>query len=363
MDEINRLNYLLTVLDYSPLATAVLDTADLNIAFANRNMLKVCCETERIFGMRFDDAFPGFRDEGFSDILKRVWNTGVTFKTTNAPAYIYDDKTKHKRYFDFEYRALLTAQGKTFAILMSVIDVSDKNKNIDGMKELQEQLDFNSDLENITHTIAHEAKNPISIVKLGLDALSNCVTLPLGKVSQWYAIMREALVSLEHILDDMVALSEARNYKMVKDIVDIASKIHDWSQEGLQENKAENVSLEFGELLPVYSDVRGVSKVFIHVICNAIKYAEKEQSPHVKIYSTNEKNGVAYYIVDNGIGIPENRIDTIFEHNPSEEGLLEKPSNGLGMFLAKRIMNRLGAEINISSKEHAWTAVRLFFPD
>ncbi|NQD72301.1 PAS domain-containing sensor histidine kinase [Sphingobacterium shayense] len=363
MDHTYHLEYLLKALDHSPLATAILKGPELRIVFANENMLKIWCETRRIMDMRFNDAFPGFKEEGFSAILEKVWATATTYSATNHPAHICNGKRKYKRYFDFEYKALTTPENKTYAILISAVDVSEKNTNVEEMKQVQEQLDFNSDLEDITHTISHDAKNPLSIIKLGVDTLSKSSSLSQEKISQWYGIMKDALVNLEHILDDMVELSDARAYKMQKQTIDVASKINEWCEEGIQENQMDNANLEFGELLPIYSDERGASKVFIHVICNAFKYSKPKEHPFVKIYSVKESNGIAYYIEDNGVGIAKSRISRIFEYSPNEKASSENPKKGLGMFLAKRIMSRLGAEISISSLEGEWTAIRLFFPE
>lgn len=65
-------HFLLSVLERSPLATAIYDSADLNIAFANQAMLDTWSATSSILGHTLCACFPSFEKEGFSSILKNV---------------------------------------------------------------------------------------------------------------------------------------------------------------------------------------------------------------------------------------------------------------------------------------------------
>ncbi|WDF53864.1 PAS domain-containing sensor histidine kinase [Mucilaginibacter sp. KACC 22063] len=114
----------LDVLAFSKDATAVYISEDLHIRFANDVMLKFWDKGREIIGMPLGEAVPELQGQPFLDILKEVWRTGTTYKATDTPANLLVDGTPSVLYFDFQYRALLNEEGKTYCILHSATDVT-----------------------------------------------------------------------------------------------------------------------------------------------------------------------------------------------------------------------------------------------
>ncbi|SKB39307.1 Signal transduction histidine kinase [Sphingobacterium nematocida] len=354
---------LLQVLEHSPLACAVYDNPDLRIAFVNDAMLTMWCAPKDILGKRFGEVFPGFRIEGFESILEKVWQSGITYRATDTPAVIVDGSEKHLRYFDFEYKALLDESGETYAILHTSTDVTTRVETNSKLRIQQEQLSFNNDLETLTHTLSHDVKNPLSVAKMGIHYLKNQKDALSANTLQWYDMIDQALINVENIINQTAQLSAARSIANIQNVHCVTAKIPAWCEEIklLQPSFAGDIRL--GQLLPIYGDIGAIYQIFMNIISNAIKYTAQIDNAEIAIYSEQTDKGVAYFIKDNGIGIPESELSKIFCVFSRASNAAEHHGTGIGLCLAKRIIERYGGSINVSSTEGKGTLVRLFFLD
>lgn len=119
---------LLSLLFYSPNATAVYSGADIKILSANEAMLNFWGKDRTVVGKTLDQALPELEDQPFLDLLKDVWNTGITYNARDYPAVIEIDGILQKFYFDFEYKAILGKNGKTEFILHTSFEVTERKE-------------------------------------------------------------------------------------------------------------------------------------------------------------------------------------------------------------------------------------------
>ncbi len=350
------------ILDQSPQATAIYIGDSLVIEYANKEMLKIWCSTKAIIGQTFTETFPTFKESGFSDILENIWKTGISYSATDTPAEIQDGDQKYLRYFDFEYRALLDQEQKTYAILHTAVDVTSRVENLKIIQEKQEQLSFNKDLQLMATTLAHDAKNPLSIARLGVKALQGNPEMKAELHERWLKIVSNAMDNLNNIIDKTVQLGQAKDYKRFKIPIKIDEEIQGWFHEASQLHEISNVSLDLGELFPVFGDRGGIAIVFINILGNALKYSAQQPSPRISITSEQSHKGTTYFIRDNGIGIPPEELSIILAHSARASNTAGFSGQGLGLYIVRRIMERLRGYINLSSRVNVGTEVILFFP-
>lgn len=96
-------------------------------------------------------------------------------------------------------------------------------------------------------------------------------------------------------------------------------------------------------------------QVLDNLISNAVKYCDPaKESPFVKVSTFNDPNRFFIHIEDNGIGIPEARQNEVF-------GMFKRfrnitvPGSGLGLYLVKKQINKLGAVVTFESSEKGTT--------
>jgi signal transduction histidine kinase len=112
----------------------------------------------------------------------------------------------------------------------------------------------------------------------------------------------------------------------------------------------------------VHSDAKWVEFILNQIIGNSIKYC-KEEDKKITVYSVKNENNIVLYIEDNGIGIVEKDRKKVFNKGfTGENGRLYGKSTGMGLYLCKKLCDRLEIGITLESEVGKGTTVKLIFP-
>ena len=112
----------------------------------------------------------------------------------------------------------------------------------------------------------------------------------------------------------------------------------------------------------VYSDPKWVEFILNQIIGNSIKYS-KSSKGKISIYSIKKQNNITLYIKDNGEGISEKDISRVFEKGfTGENGRKFGKSTGIGLYLCKKLCEKLGLAIGLTSKKNEGTEISIVFP-
>ncbi len=109
-------------------------------------------------------------------------------------------------------------------------------------------------------------------------------------------------------------------------------------------------------------DKDGIEQVILNIVSNAIKYTANHGKIEIESYETN--NNLIIKVSDNGIGIPEEDKDRIFErfYRVEKGRSREAGGTGLGLAIAKEIIEAHGGQIILNSNSGEGTSVELFIP-
>ena len=146
-----------------------------------------------------------------------------------------------------------------------------------------------------------------------------------------------------------------REAKLEKIISDIALK----NKDDLLENNIDfDVDLKG---LSVYTDSKWLEFIINQVINNSIKYKDSSRQSFIKIYVSDDDNYIVLSIEDNGIGIPSGDLSRIFNKSfTGENGRVGSKSTGMGLYIAKKLCNRLGHKIEAESIQGEGTTIKIF---
>ena len=113
---------------------------------------------------------------------------------------------------------------------------------------------------------------------------------------------------------------------------------------------------------PVVADKYGIERVILNILSNAIKYTKENGT--IKIYVGFVYNDAYIKIIDNGIGIPEEDLERIFErfYRVDKARSRELGGTGLGLSIAKEILNQNNGNIDIKSQVGKGTEVVIRIP-
>ena len=222
-------------------------------------------------------------------------------------------------------------------------------------EEINREKSKHKDYKEYTEQWIHEVKTPISLIKLIEE-------------NNRTAKSSEILIQLEEI-DRYVeqSLFYARSEDVDKDYlikeISLQSCVHSVITRNKQGFILNNIYLEINDIdKQVFSDSKWLEFILNQIIVNAIKYRQNE-CPKIKIDAIDIKNGTRLIIEDNGIGIPSNEIDRVFEKGfTGNIGRINSRSTGIGLYLCKKLCDKLGLLIDIESKINSYTKVIITFP-
>lgn len=222
-------------------------------------------------------------------------------------------------------------------------------ENVNKYKYIQE------DYKEYIELWIHEIKIPIATSKMIVENNKSEVTKSID----------EELDKIENYIEQ--ALYYARSNTVEKDYIIKKNILKDIVNSTIVKNKTtliqNNVKIEMDNLEEeVYTDSKWCIFILSQIIQNSIKYS-KEQNKEIKLYAENKKENVILYIKDNGIGIDKAEIGRVFEKGfTGTNGRQEKKSTGIGLYLCKKLCDKLCIGLEIASEKNIGTEVKLVFP-
>ena len=237
-------------------------------------------------------------------------------------------------------------------ILKNTIETIDKSmlENVNKYKYMTE------DYKEYIELWIHEIKIPIATSKMVIENNKNAITKSID----------EELDKVENYIEQ--ALFYARSNTVEKDYYIRKVVLKEIVNESIKKNKSsliqEKISIDIHDLdIEVNTDNKWIAFILNQIIQNSIKYRRKENSA-IEIYANQGKENVILYIKDNGIGIKQGEITRVFEKGftGTNGRLSNKKSTGIGLYLCKKLCNKLGIGIELNSVQNEETEVGLVFP-
>ena len=232
-------------------------------------------------------------------------------------------------------------------------DVRDDNERLfNENKNLKsEMLNQKDDLNAYFLMWLHQIKTPMTVSKLLLekpDETTNTkLKMQLMYIEQYINMAMNYLKMIDHSTD--MDITEVNLDDIIKNLLKKYSLlfIHN------------HISLEYqSNLTYVISDSQWLTILIEQILSNALKYTENGK---IAIQYLEEKH--ALEIRDTGIGIRSEDIPKIFDRGYSGfNGRMNEKSSGLGLYLARKISERLNIQIEVESKLSKGSIFRLVFP-
>jgi signal transduction histidine kinase len=244
-----------------------------------------------------------------------------------------------------------------------IVDISDKVINEHKLCEKSHMLEkVANELDRFIYSASHDLRSPISSMR-GLISLfkTNTKVFP---PDQFISMMEESLNKLETFVNRLVEFSRNSNEPVQIEAVDIAKMIDSILDElKTHPNKGKvNVECAMDGVSGVYSDFNKLYTVLFHVIKNSFDYVDPSKPRAIlSIKSEMLKDQVVIEIMDNGIGIDKKSLPIVFQM--FYRGTHLSRGSGLGLFLAREAITRLGGTIEIKSELSRGTFIILEIPN
>ena len=230
-------------------------------------------------------------------------------------------------------------------------------------QKVNDMADFKADILDFFLIWVHQIKTPIAASKLLLsssklvDGYNNVSNFNTDEKQQ----LRAEVLQIEKYSDMALGYLKLSNdnTEIFVDYVDINTILKNLLKKYAVLFINEDINVQYTEIdRNVISDSNWLTLAIEQLISNEAKYSKGES---VKIYFCDEENSLV--IQDTGIGIPESDLPKIFDRGYSGfNGKGYRNSTGVGLYLAKKIFDRLGCSIHVELEEGVGSEFRIFFP-
>ncbi|RMD50219.1 MAG: hypothetical protein D6830_03260, partial [Ignavibacteria bacterium] len=231
----------------------------------------------------------------------------------------------------------------------------------------KELMEVNLNKDRLFSIIAHDLKNPFNSI-LGYSDLLVTEYESFSDEERREAIkeMNSSAKKLFDLVSNLLEWSRAQSQRMTVNLVEIDLKkelknIVDL-YEPIAEKKNITLQLKTKENTKIECDENIFHTIFRNLINNAIKFTPENGSIEISIKLEN--NWAHVSVKDSGVGIPEEKINKIFDSksNFSTSGTANESGTGLGLLLVKELVDRMKGKIKVESEVGKGTTFTVCFP-
>ncbi|MDD5659514.1 MAG: ATP-binding protein [Actinomycetota bacterium] len=314
---------------------------------AEDRILLVNKAAEKIFEISEDNALKKhfleiIDDKELFDFITR----SKSIKNNEFPKEYLDMKIKKKNsflHFRVFSKPIMNVEGERIGMVTLFQDIT-KLKEIDELKS------------EFVSSILHELRTPITSVSLASELLQREIPDELTKSQKSLVnIIVEDTRRLGVLINDILDLSKLESGKTKFDFkkasfLSIINSVLKIMSIQIKESKTK-VTLDLEDTLkPVLADKSKISQVLTNLINNSMNYKKKNKRLIIIIRARNiENDKVLVSVSDNGIGIPEYELKTIFDKFTRLEGSRSdregSSGTGLGLSISKSIIKNHGGDI------------------
>ncbi len=332
------------------LRSILFDHADTMIAILDKNLILIDAniyylktlrvKKEDIMGKPISLLIPEAKRNERMELLKRVLKTG-------EPETIDEIRTHPN--FDTDYvRLRVFKLGDGLAITL---------KNISDLKESIDEL------ETFIYKSSHEMRGPIANI-FGLVNLAATDVKNLDEAQHFNKLIGHQAERLDLVMKLLIEATEIRKNEKTIELIkfDDLMKTVFKSFEPKIEWKEIAIEHHISVRKKFRSDTNLLFSLFHHLIDNAFKYRKADMKDVIiKISIEDDAEGILIKVVDNGIGIPYHLQDKVFKmfYRATEKS----SGGGLGLYVVKHVIRKLGGRITLDSKENIGTMFTITIPN
>ncbi|MCB9023559.1 MAG: PAS domain S-box protein [Lentimicrobiaceae bacterium] len=280
----------------------------------------------------------------------------------------------HKYEFTLEENHTLKYFGATMVklndekVLSVVSNTTEKMELIDALFKAKEKAEESDRLKTaFLHNISHEIRTPMN----GIVGFSNLITQPginENDLHEYNAVINSCSNQLLSIITDIVNIAtlEAGQEKVSESVVNLNEMLHLIYYQLIAKASEKNIQLAYSTALKdadalVITDETKLTQILSNLINNAIKFTDKG---NIKYGYVKDGDFLKFTIEDNGIGIPEDMHEAVFERFRQATNNLAGNfgGTGLGLSISKSYVELLGGKIWLESELNKGTVFYFTIP-
>jgi signal transduction histidine kinase len=237
-----------------------------------------------------------------------------------------------------------------------------KESQLKLQQQNKELLQINKSLDHFTSAVSHDIKSPLNSSIGLLDLLDDSYNKE--ELLHFIGMVTGNLKKLRVFVQELIEISRNANQSIRSEAVDLAGLITDIFAINDTDDYSKRVDkrLVIQDHVPFYGDPSRMNVIFSNLISNAVKYQNtKEEHPFCDVRIDVLEDEAIITVKDNGRGIPKKHQEQIFEMFYRADTSVN--GTGLGLFLVKEVVDKLGGSIKLNSDESSGSAFYITLPN
>jgi PAS domain S-box-containing protein len=376
------------VINKAPVAMCILKTDRFVVEIANERMFQLWGKTaEEVMHKPIFDGLPEARDQGFEEILTRVFVTEESHTAHGAPVNLPRNGKTEMVYVNYVFEAYRESNNVISGVIAVALDVTSQALARQKIEEVvaertQELAESNSHLQRLNGELAqfayiasHDLQEPARKVSTFVQMLEAGLTGVDDRSRHYLERIKSATSRMIVLVRDVLAYSQLAKEKQVSESIQLNQIIEEIKNDlelVIEEKGAEILY----DNLPAITGFRiQITQLFGNLISNALKFSRSDVKPVVKVTCAKLPDDqkpqmldrdLSYFhfeVSDNGIGFNLEYSEQIFNIFQRLHGNKEYEGTGIGLAMCKKIVQNHKGHIFASSQPQNGSIFHVILPE
>lgn len=312
----------------------------------------------------FEYSFQEIANKKVSDLFPDLNNEKVSVSHRTG---LYSEESDKKV---IEERAL-TKSGKELIVELSLAPMNTDSgehtsfiiRDVTLRVKYEAKLEsINNELNTLIYKASHDLRGPVASIK-GLVNLYDKPNNTLEERTEYFEMIKSCTTQLDNILTDLTEVNRITHEEMevaeFSLLAEIRKIIHQLKDKEDPNNIEFFIDFKYNEFIQV--DQKLLDLILQNTINNAIMYSDpRKDNSQVTVRVTDAEDGYLIEVIDNGLGMDQVVQDRAY--NMFYRGISSSKGAGLGLYLARKAVMKIGGYIMIESEKGEGTTVKIFIP-
>jgi len=222
----------------------------------------------------------------------------------------------------------------------------------------------NAELEAFAFSVSHDLRSPLAVILGAAEILSedHAERLPPEARQAVDGIMASA-ERAARLINDLLRLSRLGRQPLSKRPIDIRALVDEVLDEVRDETRQPPVEVRIGPLRGAAGDPALLRQVFVNILSNAFKFTRGRAAPIIEIACEGRDGERVFSVRDNGAGFDARAATELFGAFRRFHSAQQFDGTGVGLSIARRIVERHGGRIWAESEPDRGATFRFSLPD
>lgn len=349
------------IIAQAPVAIAVLGGPDHRFDIANARYLELIGGRD-VVGKTVREAMPELEGQGIYELLDRVYTTRERYVGTEMDLVVLRDDVVEQAYFNFVYEPLHDADGRTAGIAVVASDVTAQvraRRAVEGANKAKSEF---------LATMSHELRTPLNAIGGYADLILAGIRGPITEAQQLdLERIKRSQRHLLAVINDILNFAKLESGRIQFNPTMISMNAVLGELESLVTPMLLQKGIEYeyrccDPKFQAFADAERVQQILLNLLSNAAKFTPA--GGRITVECLPQKTTMVVEVTDSGVGIPPDKLQSIFEPFVQlERGQSpEMGGTGLGLSISRDLARAMNGDLTVTSELHKGSTFRLVLP-